>query len=360
MAVLRACRVSLKPEHEVPAWAAECVIAACARAAMVRGGALLDSIDNVDGGAGFTEVEEWDLEGEELSQERLEALLQFPSLRRVAAGRLDLYDDARDAACTWEALTLRQLAGVKRLLRLPSGLGRVVVSEHLSFVEPEEEGGGSSAEEERLAERLWWGPGRLRVQVDMPPREEDAELWCLDDEQRQAGYFSVSVGGAGGVVPHSVLQRLRREVLPPGGGPRTLDLGVAASGLAATLRQLAPALAGSRVRDVCNELLYLFDDSERAARLGGVLCALPNSVARLRLRMAHPELRVNLKQAEEILSGPAAGHPLTVVLLFSVLPHVDRVGLSHAQESRLRDLCAQRQPSVHLEIVERRHNPEWR
>ncbi len=342
--------MSHNPAFLVPSWATESVAALCARAATVRGAVLLNSLIslswNPDAGANssFPEVAEWDLEGEELSQERLKALLQLPGLRRVAADRLDLHHDARDAACAWETLTLRRLAGAERLLRLPSSLGHVVVTERLS---PEELGSGSSEEAEQQMERLWWGPGRLRVQVDMPPSEQNANGWCLDDESRQAGYFSLGVAGDDGAVP---LRQLH-AVLPPGGGPRTLQLDVTAAGAAAALRQLAPALAASRVRTLCIKLLYYsVGDDERSARLGGALCALPDSVACVRLRMAHPELQSSLTVAEEILVGPAVRHPLTIVLQFRVL---GGDGLSHAQESRLRDLCAQRQPSMQLEILER-------
>ncbi len=298
----------------------------CSRATELGGTVLLDPfVARHMGRKTLTRVTDWDLAMHELRDHMMEGLLHYPSLRRVAVEAVDeLTKDWSGQACRWEALTAQRLDSVAALPQLPSGLGRVVVTEHLSCREPGEES------EAVLAQLSRWGPGRLALQLDGPPDEANIEDWHLEGVEREAGFFSLDV--AEGLRGKGRL--LQRTVLPPGGGPHTLKLELVECDVGGLVRRLAPLLAGTRVRTLCLELCHGGASGE-----GGVLAALPASVTCVRVAVEGEE------QAMEMLSGAAARHPVALVLLFC--------GLSFEGERWLMETCAARQPLVRLEVKRR-------
>ncbi len=278
----------------------------------------------------FTAATAWDLGEGSLGAGELRALLRHNGLRRVAASRLHLTEDCSGEACTWEALTLRHLQRVEDLRLLPSGLGLVVVTEHLACPEPGDDS------EALVAELLQQGTRRLRFQMDGPPRWDAVVHWLLQGEEQEASFFTLDVrAGAQGN-----LRLLQQTVLPLGGGPRTLELRFRGD-VRDVVQQLSPLLAGTRVRTLCAD-----HHGDRVGGLGGVLATLPASLTCLRLGLS------GVKHARKVLSGEAARHAVRLVLLF------DSDGLSVAQERELRELCASYQPLVRLQVV-RRLPPLW-
>ncbi len=272
----------------------------------------------------FTRVTRWDLDGCALSSSDLQALLRAPSLRHVQAINLDLSQDHSQQRCQWEALEVRRLDCVGELLRVPSGVGRVVVAERLTL---------RTLDQQQMAAVLqrWGAPGQLRVKVDTPPSDATVKRWCLSEEEAQEGFFALEVQSAAVGGSHAAL--LRSTVLPQGGGPCTLALTLGEDcPVAPTLQQLAPLLAGTRVRTLCVGV------SQESGPVRGILSALPASITRARLHFG-------VHQARAVLSGPAATHALRLVVLL-------RCGGQFAEQQRkLQKLCAAHQPLVRLEVV---------
>ncbi len=233
---------------------------------------------------------------------------------------------------TWRAAHFAQvewLEDVRQLLRLPNGIGRVVVTGELSC---EQDG------EEEMAAVLqqWCAPNRLQVQADRLPSTLDAQRWSLTQQEQKRGLFKLSVQHADAALDS--LPLLRRTVLPPGGGPHTLALSFGRGcEVTPTLQHLAPLLAGARVRTLCVSLSW------ECGAFGGVLSALPASVTRVRVEVEDAAL------AREVLAGEAAAHALRVVVL--LLPR-DHEGAQAAEEEEerkgLREVCAAHQPFVEL------------
>ncbi len=316
-----------------PAWAVEDISTLCARATKVSGTALLASPDDCglgfyacsgDGGGGgdcvsLPKAMDWDLLDGDLDDGRLDALLRQPGLRRVVAERLDMQEDWSGRTCKWETLTLRVLEDLSHLLMLPSGVGQVVVTEQLQCPPP--------GDEELMMQLFRWGPSRLRLQLDQPPDEFAASGWRLGGEAQHKSFFVLDVRD--GVRGNARL--LQRTVLPPGGGPHTLELLLRD---ASALREMAQLLVGTQVRTLCMDP----DVSDGFRGWGGVLAAVPPSVSCVRLQVG------TMERVRELLLGKAARHAFTLVLLLSEK-------LSAGKERWLRDACASRQPLVKLEVV---------
>ncbi len=304
----------------------------CALATEVRGFPLLLHEHVTVAARHLTGVARWDLEcwPKVDNAEVFRHLLRFPSLRHVTVNCLTRIQDHSQAACRWETLTVRWLDELPKLFLLPSGVGRVVVTEQLSCLNPEH------AQEVEAALRRW-GPGRLQAQVHHPPSQESVDKWKLagTQEQRRAWFGLAVWTKASGVAAYARL--LRSMVLPPGGGPHAMEL--LGHHVLRVLRQLEPLLVATRVRTLCVDLGY------GPGPVGGVLSALPASVTCMRLKVG------TVEQAREVLSGPDVARPLRLVVL---LPHSCTV----ADEQQVRELCAARQPSVDLEHVER-EEPAW-
>ncbi len=342
------CRFQLEVENPATYWVTQDISTLCAGATHVTGVTLLpplqELVDHHDEDAGgvvggakgrggkgrlyLPNVVEWDLWGLELSDGWLEALVRFPSLRHVHAGIIDCYDGHLHA-CRWDAVWVAELDSVAGLAGLPDGVRRVVVTSRFCCRAPHSE--PERQEEEVEVLKGWGASGVLEVPVERPPGRQTAEWWRLEGEERRGGFFTLDLsGGARGNG-----RVLQRTVLPPGGGPHTLALEVKGD-VAGELRQLAPLLAGTRVRTLCMSLA-----PDWHSGLGGVLAALPASVACARIRLR------SVEQAREVLSGAAAGHAVHLVLLLDPL-------LSQEEQARLRAECESRQPLVRLEVGEAR------
>ncbi len=311
------------PPWQLPEWAVRDLGTLCALATDVR------SREHTEEWASrFTHATRWDV-CRPLISRTLQALLQLPHLRHVQTPDLDLSQDHSQQQCLWETLTLTHLGDVQQLLRLPSGVGRVVVTERVSLLGVDEQ--------ERTAAALlrWCAPGRVRVEVDAPPTDAKVKRWCLDAEDEQGGFFQLWVDRAGAVAAHASL--LRRTVLPQGGGPRTLELQVSLEGAAATqlLQQLAPLLAGTRVRTLCMHICR-----DEGHWTGGSiefhLSALPATIACFRLILD------SVEQAREVMAGEKATHDLRLVVLL--------MSWDAEEERELRGLCTACQPLVRLEV----------
>ncbi len=272
----------------------------------------------------FARVTSWQLEDTSLTSPDLEALLGFPSLRRVRAAGLFLDQDHSQQACPWETLTLGSLEYPEQLALLPSGLARVTVAAFLRC-------GDAPADDVAEVLRRWCAPGRLQTRVDAPPKGSLVARWRLGGEEQRLGFFPLFLLRPEAAVAWAPL--LQRTALPPGGGPHTLELVLhVRCPLALTLRRLAPLMAGAGVRTLCMWL-----DREHVA-LDGALAALPSGLACLRLSVEDAE------HAEEVLRAHEVAHPLRtlVLLLRSAMPE----GEAQQVERRLRELCAAHQPLV--------------
>ncbi len=269
----------------------------------------------------------WDLGCHGLGPRKLEALLHLPHLRHVHASDLDLDQDLSQQQCQWQTLTTTRLGGAGHLLRLPAGVGRVVVTERL--------GTAATTEQEAAAVlQRWCAPGRLRVEAGAPPHGEAIERWCLVSEA-QAGFFVLEVPSVSAVESNVPL--LQRTVLAPDGGPRTLALEVAsACSVPHALHCLAPLLAGTRVRTLCLSM------QSNGFGLEAMLGVLPPCIACVRLCGT-------VHQAREVVSGPAARHRLRLVVLLYRTPYEPPAFMDEKQE--LRELCAAHQRLVQLEVV---------
>ncbi len=265
----------------------------------------------------FTSATRWVVEGQAVDSEGLRDLLALPGLRHVRAPTILPEQDHSQQACQWETLTVEWLDGTHALPRLPSAIGRVVVEQALRCLD---------AEEQHVAAVLRrWGPDRLHLRADMPPKEDKVQSWHLSAEERRSGFFTLIAAEIGAVAAHAPL--LRRVLLAPGGGPHTLEVGVR---YVATPLELS-LLAGTGVRTVCLSLGW------EVGVWGGLLgSALPACVACVRLVVNMEE------QAVELVSGEAAGRPLRAVLI---------TRFDDDEERRVRELCAAHQPLVQLDVV---------
>ncbi len=318
-------------------WAVEDLCVLCALATEVRGHRLVLHERSASLAAQhLSRVERWDLEAPG-SDALLQTLLRFPRLRRVGAQSLGphasaFFDQAPPAtwSCPWHTLAVRQLGDLPPPPhRMPKGVGRVVVTEQLTC--------GSVWQVAEALRQQGWRP--LCVQAHHPPSERAVRWWHLAGSPEQGkGFFVVEADGEQALARHASL--LQRTVLAQGRGPHTLELKVTGSGLVSTLRRLAPLLAGTRVRTLCMTPRY------SSVSVGGLLGALPASVAHVRL------LVYRVESAREVLSGPAAAHPLRLVLLFPRACIFDG-------ERELRELCAARQPLVHLQVLRQPDPARW-
>ncbi len=270
-------------------------------------------------------VTRWDLGSYTMDCELLKALLRVPTLRHVQAPDMNLGQDRSRWQCEWKTLTVGHLQDLEQLLLLPSGVERVVLAEGFDLLDAERQGERVEAVLRR------WGPDQLQARVDALPKDEDVKRWRLDAEEAQGGFFGLCLPHAAEVSAHVAL--LRRAVLPQGGGPRTLALEADwdESSAEHVLQQLAPLLAGTRVRTLC----LSFGGAFGRVR-GDMLSALPASIASVRMCEA------SVEEAMEAVSGPAATHALRLVVL---LPR----GAQDVEE--LREQCAATQPLVQLEVV---------
>ncbi len=317
----RARRCHLPDVRENEDWAVEDLCRLCALATDVRGDGLL-LLDASVAAQHLSHVVRWDLDEGLLADdepEALQALLRLPRLRHVRAEGLALDQDHSQAACEWETLTVRDLEGVDGLLRLPSGVGRVVVARELCCVEEHPQVVAAALRR--------WGPGRLRVETHHPPSEWMAKHWQLGPEERRGGCFSLGVFSERALISHAAL--VRPAVRRRRGGPHTLVTVDCTINTARTLQRLAPLLVGTRVRTLCVSV------GLQLGPVGAMLSALPASVTCLRLRSC------SVWQAWAVLLGQAAAHPLRVVLLGR---------FKEEEQRRLRELCAARQPLVQLEV----------
>ncbi len=310
-------------------WVVEGLCRLCALATEVQGYSLLLHEHRLAIAAQhLSHVVRWDLEDQPLNQDVkgvFQALLRFPSLRHVRVEDLAFCEDHSQAACRWETLTVESLDDIGDLLRLPSGVGRVVVTQDVVCL-------GEEAEAEVAAVLEQWGPGRLVVETHHPPSERDARQWRLDGVgERLGGLFGLVADSAEAMLSYA--QFLRQRMLPPGGGPHTLALHIH-TGVALTLRQLAPLLAGTCVRTLCMGLWH------ESAPLGDLLSALPPSVSCLRLMVN------TVEQAREVVSGEAVAHRLRLVVLCTR----SWCQSTAADEQQLGELCAAHQPLVELEV----------
>ncbi len=299
-------------------WAGQDLRTLCALATDIKTG-----YDVVEWAPHFTRVTRWDIFFT-LDCHMLLALLRAPTQRHVQAPDLDLSQDHSRQACPWETLTVRHLGNAGHLLRLPGGVGHVVVTESLGLSAITEEELGVVVEQ-------WCAPGQLRAEVGSPP---DAAT-VLGAEEAQGGFFRLALQSAGAVTAHAAL--LRSTVLPQGGGPRTLWLECGwAVDIAHTLQHLAPLLAGTRVRTLCTSPAMAY------GRVECVLSALPACITCAHLLVGTAE------QAGRVLSGPAATHPLRLVAVL----RKDHFGheLTEGKLEKLRELCAAHQPLVQLEV----------
>ncbi len=284
-------------------WAVRHLHALCALAPEARAG----EHDVEEWAPRLPHVALWAVRGQ-LGPPQLRALLRLPRLRHVQAWGLALpSEDHSQQACQWEALTIKLLPNARHLLRLPCGLGRVTVTEWLVLprADLEEEAEEEEGEDMEALRQLWVGSGRLQACAAAPSSDMVA-YWRLSAEEAKGGFFRLSVPDARAVAARAWL--LQGAVLPSGGGPRCLAVEGAWSNCSAArlLRPVAPLLAGTRVRTLCVRVRCDFVD------LGGVLGAVPPSVAAVHLALDAP---VALRQAREVLSRPAAAHPLRLVLL---------------------------------------------
>ncbi len=315
------------PQASQP-WAVRDLGALCALATEVISRAHVE-----DWAPHFTRVTRWDAI-RYLGSGALLALLRAPSLRHIQAFGLRLDQDHSQEACRWETLEVRTLDDARQLLRLPSGVGRVVVTESFTLpdVDPDQQ------EEMAAVLQRWGAAGRLQA-AGSPPHEWQFPHWRLGEEEAQGGFFKLVMAHADAVADHALL--LRRTVLPQGGGPLTLELSLEQGcPVAPTLQQLAPLLVGTCVRTLCLRLDEDIDDDEED-ELPNVLSAVPATITCIHLRM------LSVHRAWEVLSGPAATHALRVVAML-VLEPVDPEALG---EQDLRELCAAHQPLVQLEVV---------
>ncbi len=281
----------------------------------------------------FTHATRWDVHGY-LDSRTLRALLPLPNLRHVQSVNLALHQDHRQQQCQWEALEVQRVDGVHQLLLLPTAIGRMTVQERLALRDVDHQQAAAVLQR-------WGALGRLQARVDAPPPALQAEFWCLGaEEARQSPFFSLCVEGQGAVAAHAPL--LRSMVLPQGGGPHTLEISLFdGHHLPPVVQQLATLLAGTRVRTLCMGAL-----PHMRGPLGGVLSALPASIACVRLAVC------SVGKAIEVVVGPAATHPLRLVVLLPCgAGGAEAGGVEEARE--LRELCAARQPLVLLEVMRR-------
>ncbi len=309
--------------ESAPARAVRDLGALCALAAEVTTGHHIE-----EWAPHFTRAARWDMHAY-LESRTFQALLRAPNLRHVQAQQLGLGQDHSQQRCQWETLTVKELDGVQHLLRLPSGVGRVVVTERLSL---------PIAVTERAAlQQQWCAPGRLRLEVDTPPDDTMIECWRLGAEEARGGFFGLNAQNEGVLAACASL--LRQMVLPPGGGPCTLELLQPLDAyMERTIQQLAPLLVGTRMRTLCT-MAGLFD----VRGLRGVLVALPACITCLHLRA------FSVEHAREVVSGPAATHALRLVVVMEL-----HSSDPDAEERELRELCAARQQLVRLEVVRKK------
>ncbi len=280
----------------------------------------------------FTRVTRWDLL-DNLDSRALQALLRAPSLRHVQARNLSLDQDLSQQQCQWEALEVQQLEDACHLLRLPSGVGRVAVTQGFTLHHVI---GVQSQQQLAAVLQRWCAPGRLRVEVDKPPPANAAEFWRLGAEEAQGGFFRLAVPSEGAATAHAPL--LQRTVLPQGGGPRTLWLSVRGPyNLVPVVQELASLLAGTHVRALCTSMSW------EIVGVWDLLSTLPACITSLHVRMS------SVEHAREVLSGPAATHPLRLALV--VRPLVASWSGGVVEQRELRELCAAHQPLVRLEVV---------
>ncbi len=227
----------------------------------------------------------------------LRALLAHPALQHVSVPRVSLAPDQEDLRaldCRWRTLALDE-CDVKDLRKLPlKEVERVTVKHMLDVPDPGAEQDAMLVEVEGLGPELACG-------THLAPSPPVCESWDLAaPHEQEGGYFRLSMGRVSGACAGF----LRRHVLPPGGGPTTLNVYFENQGVDELMRGLAPLLEGTRVRTLCLQL-------HARASLTGVLPLLPRNVERLVIALGYWD---GYGAAAEMLDAPPS-HPLELMLI---------------------------------------------